>query len=185
MSLHWHGAGQGSPGHNPMMRASDSDRERAADVLKAGFAEGRLNKEEYDHRLGRVHRAATYAEIQPMIVDLPQGPVPMSGFQPQPYAMQTFRPQPMPMPMPQQYWAAGPPPPSTNGTAVGALVCGVLTPMTWGMTSLPAVILGHKARAEMRRTNEKGDGMATAGLVLGYLAMGFWAFFIVLAVLVA
>lgn len=183
MSLYWHGAGQGQqPGHNPMMRASDADRERAADVLKAGYAEGRLSKEEYDQRLTRVHSAATYAEIQPLIVDLPQGPVPISGFQPQPVApLQTFRPHPVP----QRYWAAGPPPPSTNSTAVGAMVCGVLTPMTWGMTSLPAVILGHKARAEIRRSGEKGDGMATSGLVLGYLAIAFWTFFIMLAITVS
>ncbi|MCK1795427.1 DUF1707 and DUF4190 domain-containing protein [Streptomyces sp. XM4193] len=183
MSLHWHGAGQGQPGHNPMMRASDSDRERAADVLKAGYSEGRLSKEEYDHRLDRVHRAATYADIQPMIVDLPQGPVPMTGYQQQPMAVvpQAFRP----VPMPQRNWAAVPPPSSTNSTAIGALVCGVLTPMTWGLTSLPAVILGHKARAEMQGRTEKGDGMATAGLVLGYLGMAFWSLFILIAVLAA
>ena len=29
--------------------------------------------------------------------------------------------------------------------------------------------LGHIARREIRRTGEAGDGMATAGLVLGYI----------------
>lgn len=178
MSLHWQGGGQGQPGHNPMMRASDTDRERAADVLKAGFAEGRLTKEEYDQRLHRVHRAATYADLQPLIVDLPQGPVPMTGFQSQqmaPPPMQTFQRPPV-----AQYWSA-PPAQSTNSSAVGALVCAVLTPMTWGLTSVPAVVLGHKARTEIRRSGERGDGMALSGLIVGYLAMGFWALIVLVA----
>lgn len=33
------------------------------------------------------------------------------------------------------------------------------------------VILGHLARAQIRRTGETGDGMAVAGLVLGYLGI--------------
>lgn len=177
MSLHWQGGGQGQPGHNPMMRASDTDRERAADVLKAGFAEGRLSKEEYDQRLHRAHRAATYADLQPLIVDLPQGPVPMTGFQPASLPPQTFRPYQLPPPQ----WAA-PPVATTNSSAVGALVCAVLTPMTWGLTSIPAVVLGHKARAEIRRSGERGDGLALSGLVIGYLAMSFWALVLMVAV---
>jgi hypothetical protein len=34
------------------MRAADADRERAVDVLRAGFAEGRLGKREYARRAG-------------------------------------------------------------------------------------------------------------------------------------
>ncbi len=34
-----------------------------------------------------------------------------------------------------------------------------------------AVILGHVAHSQIRRTGERGYGMATAGLVLGYLAV--------------
>lgn len=180
MSLHWQGGGQEQSGHNPMMRASDTDRERAADVLKAGFAEGRLTKEEYDQRLHRVHHAATYADLQPLIVDLPQGPVPMTSFQPAPLPTpQTFRPQP---PMPQ-YWSS-PPVAATNSSAIGAVVCAVLTPMTWGLASVPAVVLGHKARAEIRNSHERGDGMALSGLVIGYLAMGFWALVLLAAAVI-
>ncbi|MBB1243660.1 DUF1707 and DUF4190 domain-containing protein [Streptomyces durbertensis] len=160
------------------MRASDADRERAADVLKAGYAEGRLSKDEYDQRLQRVHSAATYAEIQPLIVDLPQGPVPMSGPQPAPVLPVTFQGQPRPVAPVTPYWAA-PPPVSNNGSAVGALICGVLAPMTWGVTAVPAVILGHKAKAEIKRTGERGDGYATAGLVVGYLSIAFWGLLIV------
>ena len=32
-----------------------------------------------------------------------------------------------------------------------------------------AVVAGHLAKSQIRRTGERGDGMATAGLILGYL----------------
>ncbi len=157
-----------SQGHGPgafpaqgqqvaQMRAAHTDRERAIDVLKAGFTEGRLGQDEYEQRLARAAHAQTYGELNMLIADLPQGPVPMPSQQPAyPVVPRTFLP---------------PPPPSTNGSAIGALVCGILTPM-YGLTAIPAVILGHKARAEIRRTGEQGAGLAMAGLVLGWVAIG-------------
>ena len=58
--------------------------------------------------------------------------------------------------------------------AVVSLVCGIL-----GWTLLPflgsiaAVICGHLARSEIRRAPDRleGDGLAVAGLVLGYLSI--------------
>ncbi|MEU6082091.1 DUF1707 and DUF4190 domain-containing protein [Streptomyces sp. NPDC047108] len=143
------------------MRASHADRERTIDVLKAGFAEGRLSQEEYEQRLTRAHHAQTYGQLQTLVSDLPQGPGATSGYA---YPARQHVPPPT-------FWAAPPPVPPTNGSATAAMVCGVLTPMTWGLTAIPAVILGHKARAEMRRTGESGEGYATAGLVLGYLGL--------------
>lgn len=63
----------------------------------------------------------------------------------------------------------------TSSLAVVSLVFGIL-----GWTLLPAVgavvavITGHMARAEIRRSagQLEGDGMAVAGLVLGWLAIG-------------
>lgn len=71
-------------------------------------------------------------------------------------------------------------PPPTNGKAVGSMVCGVLTTMTLGLTGIPAVILGHTARAEIKRTGEGGEGFALAGLILGWLSVAGWAFFLML-----
>jgi divalent metal cation (Fe/Co/Zn/Cd) transporter len=48
---------------------------------------------------------------------------------------------------------------------------------------VPAVICGHIARREMRETGQRGDGMATAGLVLGYMAIVFWGIVIILSIL--
>ncbi|MFF4604200.1 DUF1707 and DUF4190 domain-containing protein [Streptomyces sp. NPDC001339] len=154
------------------MRASHADRERAVDVLKAGFAEGRLQQPEYEQRLTRAYKAATHAELQMLIADLPVGPMPQAQFVPQrPAVPATF------MPMP--------PPVTTNSSATGALVCGIMTPVTWGLTAIPAVILGHKARAEIRRTGERGDGQALTGLILGWLAISGWALLFLVWVLVA
>ncbi|OKH97309.1 hypothetical protein A6A06_32560 [Streptomyces sp. CB02923] len=153
------------------MRASHADRERAVDVLKAGFAEGRLPQQEYEQRIGHAYQAQTHAELQLLVADLPQGPVPQSQFGPPPAVPPAFMPvRPMPVP--------------TNGSATGALICGVLTPVTWGLTSIPAVILGHKARAEIRRTGERGDGQAVAGMILGWLGISGWVLFFIFLLLV-
>ena len=54
------GAAGGGFGH---LRASTADRERAVDVLKAAFAEGRLTKEEFDQRVNQAHASRTYADL--------------------------------------------------------------------------------------------------------------------------
>jgi Domain of unknown function (DUF1707) len=57
------------------MRTSSADRERAIDVLKAAFAEGRLDMDEYTERVGRVQSSRTYAELGALTADLPVGPL--------------------------------------------------------------------------------------------------------------
>lgn len=56
---------------NSRLRASDADREQAADVLNAALAEGRLSVAEHSDRLDAVYEAKTHAEIAPLIDDLP------------------------------------------------------------------------------------------------------------------
>jgi hypothetical protein len=52
--------------------------------------------------------------------------------------------------------------------------------MSFGLTGIPAVILGHTARAEIKRTGEGGEGFALAGVILGWLSVAGWAFFLLL-----
>jgi hypothetical protein len=54
-----------------LMRASDADRERVAEVLRTAAAEGRLHLDELDERLSAVYAARTYAELEPITHDLP------------------------------------------------------------------------------------------------------------------
>jgi hypothetical protein len=56
------------------MRASDADRERVAGILRDAYAEGRLTAVEHEERLSEAYRAATYAELAPVLRDLPVPP---------------------------------------------------------------------------------------------------------------
>jgi uncharacterized membrane protein len=153
-----YGYGQPSAG----MRASTADRERAMDVLKAAYGEGRLTKEEFDERSSRVMASRTYGELGAIVADLPVGPY----LPPAPYQA-----------VPPPYYQ--PASETTNGLAVGALILSLLG------FSLPAVIVGHISRSQIRRTGQRGDGIAIAGLVFGYLGMAFWALIIVAGVVSA
>jgi uncharacterized membrane protein len=146
---------------NASMRAATADRERAVDVLKAGFAEGRLSQDEYNDRMGRAYAARTYGELTALTADLPAGVLPTIWGAPQVYQ----------------------PPMSTNSLARASMILGVAEFFSMGLTAIPAVICGHIAKREMRLTGQRGDGLATAGLVLGYMAIIFWAVIVVLAVL--
>ena len=145
----------GQPGAvHPGMLTATADRERTMDVLKAAYGEGRITKEEFELRASRAMNARTYAQLAAVVADLPAGP--HLGVMPY---------------QPGYYPAINTP---TSGLAIGALVCGILEIFTLGFAALPAVILGHLARGQIRRTGERGDGMAIAGLVLGYLGIGIW-----------
>jgi hypothetical protein len=53
------------------LRASDADRERAADRLRRAAAEGRLLTEELEQRLEAAFSARTYAHLDAVLTDLP------------------------------------------------------------------------------------------------------------------
>ena len=53
------------------MRVSDSDRERAADVLREAASHGRITMDELDERLELSYAAKTYADLAAVTRDLP------------------------------------------------------------------------------------------------------------------
>ncbi|WP_318836466.1 DUF1707 SHOCT-like domain-containing protein [Actinomadura rudentiformis] len=53
------------------LRASDADRDRVADRLREALAEGRITPEEHAERIDVVYRAKTYADLEPVLRDLP------------------------------------------------------------------------------------------------------------------
>jgi Domain of unknown function (DUF1707) len=55
--------------------ASDADRDRVAERLRAAAAEGRLTPAELEERLERAFGARREAELEPLVADLP-APVP-------------------------------------------------------------------------------------------------------------
>jgi Flp pilus assembly protein TadB len=54
------------------IRASDEDREDAAQVLRRHAIAGRLTFDELDERLGRAFRARTLRELDTLLSDLPR-----------------------------------------------------------------------------------------------------------------
>ena len=56
---------------------------------------------------------------------------------------------------------------TTNALAVASLITGLV-----GIGPV-AVILGHVANSQIKRTDERGSGVAAVGLVLGYLELVF------------
>ena len=66
-----HGAGWAAgAGH---LRASDADRERVVDALKAAFVQGRLSKSELIRRAGQALESRTYAELAGATAGIPAG----------------------------------------------------------------------------------------------------------------
>ncbi len=55
------------------MRASDADREKTVDVLRAAVGDGRLNLEEYEDRITRAYGARTFGDLAPLTADLQPG----------------------------------------------------------------------------------------------------------------
>ncbi|GGT53984.1 MULTISPECIES: DUF1707 SHOCT-like domain-containing protein [Actinomadura] len=58
------------------MRASDADRDEVADRLREALAEGRITPEEHAERIDVVYNAKTYAELEPVLSDLPSQDMP-------------------------------------------------------------------------------------------------------------
>lgn len=97
---------------------------------------------------------------------------------PPPYGQQPYGQQP------QQGWGEQPPqgyyPPqyygpmqqkTTNGLAIASMVLGIV--WVYWIGSILALVFGYVARKQIRERNQNGDGMAIAGIVLGWVGVGF------------
>ena len=137
--------GHGYPvaGGRGQMRAADADRDRAVSFLTTAYTEGRLSKDEYDTRLETALSARTYADLDQVVTDLPGARIP------------PVRPRVV----------------GTNGLAVASLACGLAQFMFGPLATIPAIVFGHLARGQIKRTGEQGAGLALAGLILGWAAV--------------
>jgi hypothetical protein len=90
-------------------------------------------------------------------------------------------PGPVPAPAPAPAPASPPPPAAAIPTALPnapsalwSLILGILSFVCGGfITAIPAIICGHVGRSAVRKSGGTlgGGGMATAGLILGYIAL--------------
>jgi len=86
----------------------------------------------------------------------------------------------MPPPMPQVTYVQQIQTSSTNGLAIASMVLGIV--WVWWIGSILALIFGFVARKQIRERGQKGDGMAIAGIVLGFVGAATLILFIILAV---
>ena len=129
-------------GERGKMRASDSDRDRVVEVLNVAFSEGRLSKDEYDGRLENALSACTYADLDPIVTDLPAARATVVT-----------------------------PVTRINGLAVASLACGLAQLVFGPAAAIPAIVFGHMARHQIKRSGEQGAGLALAGLIFGWVAV--------------
>ncbi len=99
-----------------------------------------------------------------------QGAPPQGGY-PQPYGQQYGSPY-------GGYPYA--PPQRTNGMAIASMVLGILW-LYW-IGSILALVFGYTAKKQIRERGETGGGMATAGIVLGWIGVGFLVLALVVAI---
>ena len=126
----------------------------------------------------------------------PQDPRAANPIAPPPYGAYPYAPPPPPPPgaWPQPVGGPYPPPhpgawaPRTNGLAIASLVLGIVGWIPCGVGSIAAIIFGFVARTQIRdsRGTQTGEGMATAGIVLGFAWIGLIVtYFVVFALVTA
>ena len=129
----------------PQMRASDADREAAADRLRIAAGEGRLDADELDERLSNVYRARWCSELMGLTSDVTPPPAVAA----RPVFVQR-------------------PPAKLNLYAVASLAFSVFF---FGPGGFAAIPLGYVALKQIRESEgtQLGRGMALVGVALGFV----------------
>ncbi len=113
----------------------------------------------------------------------PNPPAAPSPYPPYP-PYQAYPPPPPPGPGYPYY--PGPVAPSTNGFAIASLALSISGFILLGIVgSILGVIFGHIAQNQIKRAvpPEEGRGLATAGLIIGYIGIGINVLLIALGLL--
>lgn len=134
------------------LRASTADRERAIDILKAAFVEGRLSQDECEQRAAQAFSARTYGELATLTADLPAGGALLC--QPPGHSLPpTTRPM--------------------NRLAVASLVIALMP-----VIPMLAIFTGLIAHAQIQERGERGAGLATAGILIGGFVSLLFIFYV-------
>ena len=130
------------------MRASDADREAAADRLCVATGEGRLDADELDERLASVYRARWCSELVALTADV----TPPAAVAMRPVFVQRRRAK-------------------VNLYALGSLLCGFFW-FFW-LGSLAAIPLGYVALKQIRESEgtQLGRSLALIGVALGFVGV--------------
>ncbi len=109
--------------------------------------------------------ARTYADLDQVVTDLPVAPATVVTT-----AAKTTAVTPVA---------------KTNGLAIASLACGLAQFAFGPLATIPAIVCGHMARSQIKRTGEQGAGLALAGLTLGRTAVILGILFIVLGLAIS
>ena len=133
----------------PQMRASDADRDAAADRLRVAAGEGRLDADELDERLSSVYGARWCSEL----VELTSDVTPPAATALRPVFVQR-------------------PPAKLNMFAVASLFSSVFF---FGPGSLAAIPLGYVALKQIRESEgtQLGRSLALIGVAIGFVGLLF------------
>ena len=128
------------------MRASDADRDAAADRLRVATGEGRLDADELDERLSRVYGARWCSELVELTSDVT------------PPAPTTLRPVFVQRPRAK-----------VNPFAVASLLAAFLL----GPASVAAIPLGYVALRQIRESEgtQLGRSLALIGVAVGFVGL--------------
>ncbi|MBE1534736.1 protein kinase domain-containing protein [Actinomadura algeriensis] len=69
--------------------------------------------------------------------------------------------------------------PPLNSYAIYALTFGLVGLVTCGLPSIPAIVAGHLAWGRVRRSGERGLGLALTGIALGWIMVAFWLLLVI------
>lgn len=149
------------------MRASSADRERAVDVLKAAFAEGRLDQHEYADRVGLAYSSRTYADLASLTADLPVGPLGAIPPAPVQFVPRTVfvpvAPVTPPARVPRRLHA--------SDLALAASLFALGAFVTDGLTAPVAAVLAVMSSFRAWRSGERGASVATGVVLLAVLSI--------------
>jgi hypothetical protein len=134
--------------------------------LRVASVDGRIDSEELEQRLSDVYAARWVSDLDRIVADVV--------------------PPPPPAPPPQPYYPVAYVTPyparTTNGLAVASLIAGFFW-LGW-LGSFLAVIFGHVALGQIKESGgrQEGNGLAIAGLVLGYMGLATLLLVVLVAV---
>jgi len=69
---------------------------------------------------------------------------------------------------------------TTNGMAIASMVLGIC--WVYWIGSILALVFGYIARRQIKTSGQKGNGMAIAGIVLGWVAIAFFVVTLIVGV---
>ncbi|MER6666501.1 DUF4190 domain-containing protein [Amycolatopsis japonica] len=97
----------------------------------------------------------------------PYGHQPSGQFE-QPYGLQPYQPPPQQYYVQQAYVR-----PPDQGMAVASLVCSLIG-LLMCFPAILGIIFGHIALSKAKRGEAGGQGMAQAGMIIGYVVTALW-----------